>query len=263
MYAVSGAGGAPSQLYTVNPLTGATTLVGAIGFSHVTGLAIDPTSGQMYGCVSDIFGTGDVQLISINKNTGAGTLIGNTGHQIPDMSFRSDGQLFGWSEMDPSETFVDVLVSINKFTGAATPIGTSTLGTANTGFGASPNGTLLLKNFDLSMHSVNPITGETTFLTTLSGDGFSLHNILLMQTDTQGFSVGRRAGTSFLYNIDLNTSTYTEIGDMGVSNISALALDIAPIPEPGTLVLLGLAGTGTVMVIKKRRGKRRSKKAKK
>ena len=57
LYAISGAGNATSNLYTVNTSTGAATLVGSTGFSTVTGLAFNPITGVLYGHVSDIFGS--------------------------------------------------------------------------------------------------------------------------------------------------------------------------------------------------------------
>jgi hypothetical protein len=63
--------GAPADaLYSINPLTGATTLIGAIGFSNVFALAFDQ-SGRLFG-VSDSTN----QLIEINSGTGAGAAVG-------------------------------------------------------------------------------------------------------------------------------------------------------------------------------------------
>lgn len=260
-YAVSGAGNAPSNLYTFDPLTGAATLVGATGFSHVTGLAIDPTTGNLFGHVSDIGSAGGVQLISIDKNTGAGTLIGSSGHQIPDMTFRADGQLFGWAEVNASFTDSDFLVTIDKITGSATKVGVNGTGTFQTGLSFAPDGTLYLK-VNTTMHTVDPNTGATTFLMFLTGDDFPLRNALLMTSNTEGFSIDRRDGTTFLFGIDLDAGTYTQIGDMGFGGIAALAFDATVIPEPATIALAGLMGSGIVLGVRRVRAKRRSKQAK-
>ncbi len=260
-YAVSGAGNAPSNLYTFDPLTGAATLVGATGFSHVTGLAIDPTTGNLFGHVSNLFGNGDTLLISIDKNTGAGTLIGNSGHQIPDMTFRSDGQLFAWAESNSTFDDFDFLTTVNKVTGSATKVGVNGTGTFQTGLSFAPDGTLYLK-VDRSIFTVDPNTGAITFLMNLTGDGNFLRNALLMTSDTEGFSIDRRDGTTFLYGIDLDAETYTQIGDMGFGGIAALAFDAAVIPEPATIALASLMGSGIVLGVRRVRAKRRSKKAK-
>src|SRR6187401_2698179 len=64
-----------TDLMILDPATGAVTAtVGPVGFS-VTGLAVDPADGVIYGSTgseSDPQGA----LITINRDTGAGTLIG-------------------------------------------------------------------------------------------------------------------------------------------------------------------------------------------
>jgi hypothetical protein len=66
--------GAVNNLYTINPTTGAATLIGQITNADlVIGIAIN-AAGQMYG-----LDLGDY-LISINKATGAGTVIGSIGY---------------------------------------------------------------------------------------------------------------------------------------------------------------------------------------
>src|SRR4029079_18596476 len=94
--------------------------IGAIGFNHVTDIDFNPVTGQLYGVVSDILGSGLTALISIDVNTGAGTLIGPTGAQIPDISFNSSGVLYAWSEAGAA---FDDLGTINLTTGAFTTIG--------------------------------------------------------------------------------------------------------------------------------------------
>ena len=69
----SSSDGSASHLYTINPADGTPTLIGAIGFPIIIDIAID-ADGQMYGHDID----GDV-IVSINKATAAGTLIGPTG----------------------------------------------------------------------------------------------------------------------------------------------------------------------------------------
>src|SRR4051794_30958127 len=76
LYAAYGGSASASDLYTVDPATGAKASVGAIGFA-VTGLAVQPGSGTLFGVTS---GGGDAstrKLITINKTTGAGTVVGS------------------------------------------------------------------------------------------------------------------------------------------------------------------------------------------
>lgn len=62
LYGVSGARGASSSLYTIGPVTVATALIGATGYTHITGLDFDPTTSLLYAVVSDFSGSGGGQL---------------------------------------------------------------------------------------------------------------------------------------------------------------------------------------------------------
>ena len=73
-----------SRLLTVDKSTAATTVVGSIGYGYVTGLTFAPDTGVLYGA-SEPYGTSG--LISINPDTGAGTLIGPTGVGIFGLAY--------------------------------------------------------------------------------------------------------------------------------------------------------------------------------
>src|SRR5438093_2991195 len=91
--------GANSQLYTIDLATGQGTPVGSIGYG-VSALAQHPTTGVLYG-VTAPGGAGVRNLIRIDPTTGTGSIIGSVGlgnFGIADMTFRSDGTLFAWSE---------------------------------------------------------------------------------------------------------------------------------------------------------------------
>ena len=127
-YGADGAGNNPSNLFILNPSNGGVVrTVGPIGFG-VTGLAIDPTTGTLYGATGRNTGPGTGpnpgSLITINRTTGAGILVGDPRPNtdvVADLTFTPDGQLYGW--LEPSGTTADDLVSINKATGAATIVG--------------------------------------------------------------------------------------------------------------------------------------------
>ncbi|HMP03136.1 MAG TPA: hypothetical protein PKD86_00455 [Gemmatales bacterium] len=259
LYGVTGAGGASSSLYTIDLTTGAATLVGPTGFSHVTGLAFDPTTGVLYGHISALFGSTPLtQLITINPLTGVGTLVGHSGLQSPDMSFRADGTLFAWGEETDFNPFFDRLYTVDVGTGAATLVGTSSTASFRTGMAFATDGTLFLKS-NLALFTLNPADGSSTSVGTITGVS-TLHNALAFDSATNGYSIRREDGVSFLVAVDTVNLTAFEIGDMGVSDMSALAFDVAPIPEPGTLVLAGLA-LGTVAVTARRRLWRRRRKS--
>jgi hypothetical protein len=48
----SAGSGNPSSFYTINPATGAATLVGAIGFNRVGAMDVHPTTGVIYAPAS-------------------------------------------------------------------------------------------------------------------------------------------------------------------------------------------------------------------
>lgn len=116
----------PSDLYSVDPATAATTSRGGTGFA-ITGLAQDPTTGILYGVSNAKSPIAPKTLLTIDPATGAATQVGPLGLIIADITFDSQGRLFGWSEEN------DQLASIDKATGAATEIGTNEIGTYGSG----------------------------------------------------------------------------------------------------------------------------------
>ncbi len=106
-----------AELYTINPATGAATLIGTItGASNIGGLAISP-GGALYGV--DL--TADV-LVSINKTSGAGTVIGALGMDtIYDsaMDYDDEHDILYLATCDADTANEDcVLVTVNPATGA-------------------------------------------------------------------------------------------------------------------------------------------------
>ncbi|MDX6225383.1 MAG: large repetitive protein, partial [Frankiales bacterium] len=112
-----------SNLYTINPDTGATTSIGSIG-KAITGLAVDGTDGTLYGVTAGVQLDGsERQLLKINPATGASTVVGSLGaNEIEDIAVSALGQLYGWNETG------DDLYRISKATGALEKVGESGLG---------------------------------------------------------------------------------------------------------------------------------------
>ena len=79
----------PSTLFTLNPVTGATTPIGATGVNAIAGLAWDGTT--LYGIAG---GPGPADLYSISLATGVATVIGSTGLQFGSLEFGPDGRLY-------------------------------------------------------------------------------------------------------------------------------------------------------------------------
>ena len=106
-----------NELYTFNPLTGASTLLGSTGGLSLSALTF--ANNTLYGLGKD-----DGLLYSLSATTGAPTLIGDTGvvlgSPIAALSAGPNGSLFG--------ALNDALYTINPATGAATPIGDPAIG---------------------------------------------------------------------------------------------------------------------------------------
>jgi len=234
LYGADGSGGNPSNLYVIDPSSGAViTTIGAIGFA-VTGLAIDPTTGVMFGSTG---GAGAIppSLITIDLTTGAGTLVGALDGVLADITFDPLGNLYGW--LEPSS---DDLVSVDKTTGQITIVGDSGLSTALTGLAMGPGGTLYFGGFNdlnlVGLVSIDPATGAVT------GDvayaGFELVGMGLA-FDESGVLFGIEqlgsAGRN-LVRIDPVTGAVTIIGGT-VDRLDALAFQTI-VPEPGALALL-------------------------
>ena len=79
LYGTTAANTTTSNLYILDPATGAVvSTVGPIGFA-VTGLAVNPLTGVLYGSTSNNSANSPGSLITINKATGQGTLVGSFG----------------------------------------------------------------------------------------------------------------------------------------------------------------------------------------
>jgi Ca2+-binding RTX toxin-like protein len=264
LYGADGAGcNENATLYTINPATGAKTgTIGPIGF-QVTGLAVDPTTGQMYGS------TGGCQqpigaLLKIDKQTGSGTLITPHivdgcvfgGEGMADITFTTDGQLWGWTSCTP-----EALVKINKVTGEGEVIGTGIAGVTEQGFGlaADPDDNVLWLTPDRDgppngeYFTVDKATGAGTSQGTLDGDNDGPINSLAWSCDGEAlFGTANQAvfsggGDREFILIDTATDEVTVVGDDVVDRQQdALAFDCAaaaPPPAPAPVQCKGLAAT--------------------
>jgi hypothetical protein len=110
-------GGGASQLRTLDPSNGMSTLIGATGRGPISGLAYDDTNAVMYGITGGAFG-GSSDLVTINLTTGVATTVGSVGFNGGSLEFGPDGNLYGGSTGNTGN-----LYRINKTTGASTLVG--------------------------------------------------------------------------------------------------------------------------------------------
>ncbi|CAG0936883.1 hypothetical protein TFLX_05779 [Thermoflexales bacterium] len=144
-------GSTTTDLYTIDPTTGASTLLGPFGTTLMIEVAVSP-SGEMYG--HDI---GTDSIYRINKTTGAATLIGLTTYSAnfaQGMDFdNDDGTLYIFLYQSGG---ANVFGTVNLTTGAVTPLAVS-----------SPQGEFegaikISAAYDVPWLSENPITGTVS-----------------------------------------------------------------------------------------------------
>jgi hypothetical protein len=201
------------SLQKVNVCTNAVTPIGPIG-APLTGL--DVMDGVLYGSQTNQFFGGIMNLYSINKTTGAGTVVGalstatGTNHpHVTDLTHVGT-QLYGWSRTG------NVLVSINSTTGQVTPFAfsTSTYGGA---LAANAAGTMYaaLGGACGQLTTVNTTTGATTFAATLNGGGC---NAIMAMTFHEGelWAIRKESPGTSLIKINTTTGAITLVGTTGM-----------------------------------------------
>lgn len=238
LYGATG-GNTVANLYTINPTTGAATVVGPIGYA-VTGMAYNAAAGVMYGSTTSQSPNCGRCLIRIDLTTGAGTLIGPMGlsNAAADIAW-SGSVLYGWSEA------TDDLVTINTTTGVATVVGEAGIFTAGDGMDFV-GGVLYaaLQAANAPLYTINLTTGVPTAGPTMNGDGDRVSGAttqtgsgLLFATQTQT--------PSPLLTINPTTGIVTVIGSTGVNNMDAIAFSApapATVPTLSEWAMIGFAG---------------------
>jgi hypothetical protein len=153
-------------LYSIDPATGAATLIGPLQDSSentyaITGLAVQPGTGVLYGSTPGINPTNGLQnsIVTINPANAQVTLLrtGTPGGPVVDLTFTPDGALWGWLKQ------LNALVSINTTTGVVTQVGVSGLsGTFGGGIAANGSGVIYLAPFADTggLYTINRVTGH-------------------------------------------------------------------------------------------------------
>ncbi len=238
------------DLYRVDLSTASATLVGSTG-ANVEGLATSST-GQLFG--TDVVG----RLLSINRSTGAGTVIGNTGrNDIEALHFLGSTLLAadynGLTLTSPTNIF-----QINTATAATSNIITATGGTgvASAMAVADPNTLLLtqaqdnLGNDNQSLWAMNLTTGAMNFRGVLA---MVVNDVVTGLDFSDGTLYAVRVNGG-LYTMNPSDASTTLIGTMLDKNNAPLAaLDITvPVPEPAAPIMLL---TGVLALGRRRRAK--------
>ncbi len=146
-----------SQLLTIDPVTGVGSLVGTTGTDiMLVGLAFDPFQQILYGAGIPFATVSEANLYSVNRFTGAATVIGPLGVEIQSLSWDVTLGLIG--------SFAK-LYQIDSQTGLATQIGTNDF---TAGMPATYNGIYALASYvptntvRLAFTDISSATGEVS-----------------------------------------------------------------------------------------------------
>jgi hypothetical protein len=193
-------------------------------------IAISP-AGSVYG----IF---DTSLYTIDKLTGATAAVGVFSASIQSLAFRSDGVLFGVDDTS--------LYTINPATAAATLVGSLGLGVGLDNIRFDGAGSLYTMTAEPNslLHLVNQTTGAATLIGASGTDDISLG----------AFYGGVFLGTNLTDQARIvSVNPFTGAATLGASTdmIYLFALDPTSVPEPGTIVLIGV-GLAALMARRRR-----------
>jgi hypothetical protein len=176
---ITGFGGG-SQLRTLDPFSGVSTLIGTTGKGPIAGLAYDQGTGTMYG-ITGGNGSGagaSGNLVTINLTTGAATTVGSVGFNAGSLEFGPDGNLYAGSTDGLGN-----LYRINKTNGAATLVGV-------TGFNNVTGLTLVNSTntiqFDASNYNVSESNQLVNVTVTRSGDTSGTASVNYATSDSAG-----------------------------------------------------------------------------
>jgi hypothetical protein len=221
-----------SPLFILNPDTGAVIEATAPKGFAITGLSVDPVTGELFGVTSRQSPNNPGHLIRFTTN-GSATVVGDlspTGagadEASPDLTFRADGDAFAWLTRTSGGT--NRLVSINTATGLATVVGTSTVVPVGGGLDFSPGDTLYFTPSSTGgdLRTVDPADGSTTVVAALSGAPPGTNSIAALAFDPSGTLFGvaiddTSPNPAFLVTIDTTTGTITTRGQ-SVNRLDAI-----------------------------------------
>jgi DNA-binding beta-propeller fold protein YncE len=248
------------NLYVINLANGTATLVGAIRLPGskpigVTGMAVHPSTGILYGITSELSPNHPRSLVVIDPDSGAATLVGDLGMIGSDIAFDANGTLYLWLPATSQ------LGTVNVENAAVTPLGKPGPAGSPAGIAIDPvgmvyvtskgaNGTL--DNVDLATGSLQvgpPLTGAP-FATQINSMSFSPSGLLLAVN-----SNGGSPATTRLVTINTATGAVATIGTLP-DDTDALAFtgtgpNLAPTlstMSPGGRVVIAAISTALVVL---------------
>jgi len=249
----------PSDFFTIDKNTGDATLVGAVGFNGCS--AMDSDSSGTIWAVCPAGASHDASVITINPDTGEGTLVSNApnshpfGDRYPGMSFRnSDGILYVYLEIS------DGLGTLDPLTGDLIIIGPGP-NSAGNGIAFSAGDVLLHASFFEGLDILDQTDATVTLIAdwSIDGAGPSSERINSLEfCDDTGILYGVHkndiTGDRNLVTIDPATSEVTTVGVTenrmdGLACVSDVMVGGELLPINNTsLLLAGLSSSAIWMI---------------
>ncbi len=216
MYAASGT--QDGNLYSINISTGAATLIGPLGIDEIQGLAVHPSSNELYGIV---LGSVASTLYRLAPSYGDALMkatvpVGN----LRSIAFSDAGILYG-------ATTSGQFYEIDHETGAANLLGTAP-GIIYSGLSQSPTSGLFYGSVRGvvgrdRIFLVNPANGDTTLLGN-TGDSQVTPSLAFAPNGVLYGLKGVGATENSLITIDTLTAAGTVVGLSGVSGLASIGM---------------------------------------
>ncbi len=241
------------NLYSVNLASGTATLVGAIRLPGakpigVTGMAVHPSTGVLYGITSEQSPNNPRSLVTIDPASGSAALIGELGVVGSDIAFDSKGTLYLWLQGTSQ------LGTVNTSNASVIPVGHPGPPGSPAGIAIDPAGMVYvtskgasgtLDNVDLANGALQigpPLTGAP-FSTQINSMSFSPSGLLLAVNSNGGSPANTR-----LVTINTATGVVSAIGalpdDTDALAFTGIGTNLAP-----TLSTMSSGGRVVIAVI--------------
>ncbi len=220
-----------ATFYSIDPANGSATPLGATGYERISAMDVDPATGILYATGEQPVTDAPV-LITINRNTGNGTLVGemSVNESIAGLSIRnSDSTIFGFGGHEG-------VFTVNSTDGSTTVlIEKDDWDKSGNGIAFSPTDDLYHADAE-NLHTVNQTTGLLTEVGPLSFNSFPevLPNPKVSAMDygpeTGLYYVivkGGGGAATYLATLDVTTNAVSHVGATA-DNMDGLAYFCEP-----------------------------------